>query len=390
MFYYYFLLFTGLLGYVVVLIMLSKYKTNQLFNIYLMLIVLLASTRFIIHATYYLELQTFIKSLKNSGLLIAPIPSYYLYFKNLVIDKPFNLLHDLKEYTSIIVFILLNHLFINYLHEPWSLVAGMGLFITFSSIFLYRTYQILAKNLWYTNVELISTAHTTLIKSWTIQMFTFGIFILLYVVASIFKEILTGSFDGESTHYFLGLCWLLILVRILLSQEILFGLPRLNFTLPLVEDKLKTPSDNNWVISPTRLLTERDENLSTVFINSINIFGNKIDHASFVDLVFRSNSFSLKDLSNHLNIPESHIVYFFKYHSNISFSEYRATCRIKDSMSMINQNYLDDHTIESLALYVGFASYSPFFTSFKKVNNCTPKVYLTNINNSNLKVEVSV
>ena len=117
----------------------------------------------------------------------------------------------------------------------------MGLFITFSSIFLYRTYQILAKNLWYTNVELISTAHTTLIKSWTIQMFTFGIFILLYVVASIFKEILTGSFDGESTHYFLGLCWLLILVRILLSQEILFGLPRLNLHTTIGEDlKRKT------------------------------------------------------------------------------------------------------------------------------------------------------
>ena len=54
-------LITGLVGLVVISIMISSYKSNQLFNIYLMLIFLMVTSRFLIYATYGLNWQGLVK-----------------------------------------------------------------------------------------------------------------------------------------------------------------------------------------------------------------------------------------------------------------------------------------------------------------------------------------
>lgn len=83
-------------------------------------------------------------------------------------------------------------------------------------------------------------------------------------------------------------------------------------------------------------------------------------------------------LANKLGVPTSHIVYLFKYHSNISFSEFRMRSRIHDAINLIESDYLKINTLESLAYKTGFASYSPFFSAFKKVTSFSPQDYLKN------------
>lgn len=49
--------------------------------------------------------------------------------------------------------------------------------------------------------------------------------------------------------------------------------------------------------------------------------------------------------------------------------------RISQAIKLIEEGYLKSNTIESLAMNVGFSSYSPFYTSFKKITGTSPQEY---------------
>lgn len=84
---------------------------------------------------------------------------------------------------------------------------------------------------------------------------------------------------------------------------------------------------------------------------------------------------TLTDFANKLSIPKSHISYIFKYHSMISFSEYKKVIQIHDAIKHIELNYLKNNTLDSLSKKVGFTSYNPFFTSFKEISGVSPLEY---------------
>jgi methylphosphotriester-DNA--protein-cysteine methyltransferase len=49
--------------------------------------------------------------------------------------------------------------------------------------------------------------------------------------------------------------------------------------------------------------------------------------------------------------------------------------KIHDALQLIETGYLKLNTLEGLAIKVGFASYNPFFTSFKEITGTTPQAY---------------
>jgi len=49
--------------------------------------------------------------------------------------------------------------------------------------------------------------------------------------------------------------------------------------------------------------------------------------------------------------------------------------RIDLAITEIDRGYLQMKTMESLASSIGFASYNPFFTAFKKHTGLSPKKY---------------
>ena len=83
----------------------------------------------------------------------------------------------------------------------------------------------------------------------------------------------------------------------------------------------------------------------------------------------------MTDFAAKLNIPKSHLSYLFKYHSKISFSDYKKIARIEDTLHLIQADYLKTNTFDSLAKEVGFSSYNPFFTSFKDIVGKPPQEY---------------
>jgi YesN/AraC family two-component response regulator len=87
----------------------------------------------------------------------------------------------------------------------------------------------------------------------------------------------------------------------------------------------------------------------------------------------------MKDLAKVLNIPKSHLIFIFKYHSELSFSDYKKISRIQNSLEFINNNFLATNTLDSLSKEVGFSSYNPFFSCFKDVVGKSPQEYISSI-----------
>ena len=141
---------------------------------------------------------------------------------------------------------------------------------------------------------------------------------------------------------------------------------------------LKTP----WSI---KLL---NNNLSKIETNISKQYGKKelikvfrlFEEKIFKDNVFKDHEISIKEFSRVSEVPLTHCFYLLKFHVNIdSFTKFKNFSRIAVSLKLIENNYLDNDSIESLTLAVGFQTYNSFYNSFKTYTSLTPKEYLLSI-----------
>ncbi|WP_379937419.1 helix-turn-helix domain-containing protein [Mariniflexile gromovii] len=225
-----------------------------------------------------------------------------------------------------------------------------------------------------------------MVKNWTIWLFTQNLLAVITLLVSIFSEMHSRSNpSGKSMAVLLLLYWLFIYFKILTAPEILYGLPILNkktlkFSLPTEENEQNHLLKNdNWILEISNQKSDQDLKLQEKIMSNIVSYIHEVDKLSIEQHIFRNPKASPTDIANKLGVPTSHIVYLFKYHSNIPFSEYRMHSRIKDSIHLIEQGYLRTNTLESLAYKTGFASYNPFFNAFKKVTGHSPQDYLKTI-----------
>jgi AraC-like DNA-binding protein len=125
------------------------------------------------------------------------------------------------------------------------------------------------------------------------------------------------------------------------------------------------------------IVNVQDAILKEKIQNNIENYIIQIEHLALHSNLFFKETFSAEDLVHKLAIPKSHLLYVFKYHSNFSFSDFKKIIRIKRAITLIEQEYLKNSTMESLAKDVGFSSYSPFFKSFKSITGLVPQEYRT-------------
>ena len=180
---------------------------------------------------------------------------------------------------------------------------------------------------------------------------------------------------GYNYQWISAFIWLLILIKILISPEILYGYNALNKKLN--ENKnTNLALETIWIrANNTKSNNIQHEALKEKVEENIINYIQEIEKISLEYELFRDSKMTLTDLANKLNIPKSHISYIFKYHSTISFSEYKKLIRIHDAIQHIESNYLKNNTLDSLSKKVGFTSYNPFFTSFKEISGISPLEY---------------
>ena len=387
-------LLTGIIGVVTLFLLIRYYNSNPFCNLFLVLIISILSFRLSIHGSYHLGLQNVIKA--DSGvysiLYLILAPCFYLYYKYLIFPKKKYNLKDFKHLLFIAFLFLINSIesldnsFIFYFGSFTNLFF-VSIFILFYLVIIFR---LLSKEIWFKKDLLLNNKHFVLVKNWTIYLYVVNVLNSILLLMSLYTELTNGvNPSGKTLGVFIMFFWLFVFFKILTSPEILFGLPILNSTLlkfneAVLEEKevvleLEKEADSFWLLEAEDVKNNQDLKLQANIRLNIISYIKEVDKISVEGLVFRNAKFSQSDIAEVLGVPISHIVYLFKYHSKISFSEYRMQHRIQDAICLIEQGFLNTETLESLAYKTGFASYNPFFIAFKKITSYSPQDYIKTI-----------
>jgi AraC-like DNA-binding protein len=373
--------FTGLIGFLTIFVILLQYRSNRITNIYLVIIFTIVSTRMLLIGIFNLENNDFITTIltKYNNLLIVIVPCLYLYFKNLIKDYK---KIELKNYVHFIIPLLFN--IVDYLidHNYFiinNIIYYYYIFFTIYSIsYFVLMFFNLKNNIWNRKGEIgVVIKQNQLIKNWTIYFYTLLTVVAVRLIISLYIEISKQSYNfGTSSLWIPAIFWLMLFLKIIISPEILYGYSFLNSKINEQKE-----SDNHtisfWINNPKNGIQNiQDRKLSEKIKFDITRYMALTDQYSFRTDAYRKTTFSLNDLSNKLNIPKSHLTFLFKYHSKISFSEYKKIIRIQDGLQLIESGYLSTSTYDSLAKEIGFKSYNTFFVSFKDVSGISPHDYL--------------
>lgn len=372
------LVFAGILGYITLFIILFGYKTNKIINIYLVIILFLISSRFLFIGINGLINNDFTQPIIRSFnvFFIFSAPCFYLYFKNLIASQKNFISKDLFHFLIPLLFIIEGRFSIlkNLLNIPFSFIYLFILYIIVNNILIFL---MLKKNIWNKKGSLeIVAKQNELIKEWSKYLFiALNLFSLRLIISLLIENKEDGFISGTYGIWLTSIIWIFIFTKILTSPEILFGYSFL-YNKSKENKNYITTNISHWkIVSKVKITNVQDLQLSYKMNQNIEKYLNKINEAVEKNNYFREPKFTLTDFALDLDIPKSHLSYLFKYHSKISFSDYKKIARIEDALHLIQANYLKKNTFDSLAKQVGFSSYNPFFTAFKDIVGKSPQEY---------------
>lgn len=386
------LILAGLLGYILVFITLKNSKYNKILNSFLLFIIFISSTLKLIAGIGEIYNDIYLKTLylKINIYITLFLPCFYLYFKYIVRNQKHSNFKDLLH----IVFLLFALIEREFL--VFDRIVGFKLnyyisqfFAVYSTVYIVIIFLMLKKNVWNKKATLNFTIiQNNLIKKWTILLFIVIIafvsrFHIVYNKEYLFLE--PSGIDYSLKYLWVtALAWIILFLIILSNPQILYGYSYLQAEITKTNSDLK--SNNYWNIKSKIKINNNQEQLLKEKISSkIEPYLFELNALLYKNSYFADPQFSIRDLAQVLNIPNSHLKYIFKYHSKLSFSDYKKISRIQNSIDLINNNYLSKNTLESLSKEVGFSSYNPFFTCFKDVVGKSPHQYISSINSQVLK-----
>ena len=381
------LILAGLLGYILVFITLKNSKYNKLLNSFLLFIIFISSTLKLIAGIGEIYNDIYFKTLylKINIYISLFVPFFYLYFKYLIKNHKYLIFKDLIHILFLLSAIIERELLL------FDRIVGFKLhyffsqfFAVYSAAYILMIFLLLKKNVWHKKATLNFTiTQNNLIKKWTILLFIVIIafnlrFFFLYYREYLFLE--PSGIDYSLKYLWVtALVWIVLFILILSNPAILYGYSYLQTELS--KNNSDSISNNYWNIhSKIKINNNQDQLLKEKISSKIEQYLFELNALLHKNSFFTNPQFSIKDLDQVLNIPISHLKYIFKYHSKLSFSDYKKISRIQNSLNLINNNYLAKNTLESLSKEVGFSSYNPFFTCFKDVVGKSPHQYISSIN----------
>lgn len=372
---------SGLIGFIITAILIHNHKSNPVMNIYMLLLIFIISFRFFSFGIINILTDQIVLNLylKYSNLTALVIPICYLYFKNVVTNTKQLYKNEWIHFIFPICYFLITLQIYNHLIPSYTL--KISLFLIFSAYllhYIYLSYAILKKNVWHKKSENITIyKQRKQIYNWTLFLFIALALASTRLIVSLFIEIYQNeTIRGLSYQWVSSIIWIAILIKILVTPEILYGYQLLN-------EKLKENRNSNLTYS------EIWKSHATIEINNVQHLALKdkindnlvkyfeeIERISIGHDFFRDPKLTLSNIATELKIPKSHLSYLFKYHTTISFSEYKKVIRIQDAINLIDEGYLNNNTLDSLSKKVGFTSYNPFFTGFKEIIGISPLEYI--------------
>ena len=367
----------GTLGLICTIIVLFSIKSNRNVNIFLAIMILAASLRFITRG--YLEITNqveYVSKFSKSIIYIFGFALPPLYFKHLVFPKSRFGYKDLIHFVLPMILVVENKL---HLLENLIQVELNGV-ITFMiiAIAIYYTiaiYLLLRKHIWKKTGQIeMKTEQTVILRRWTLVLFiTFTLMSIRLIFALLFLQ-KDGFISDNYLVWINSFAWFVAFMMILTSPSILNGyINQLTF-----ERSSSTNYASNWCLKPENQITNmQDLQLSQKINDQLEEYFLQIDQFVKQEHFFRQSGPSISDLAMKLKIPKSHLTFIFKYHSKISFSDFKKIVRIQDSLALIKEGYLKTNTFDSLSKNVGFSTYNTFYIAFKEVTTKAPQEFFT-------------
>lgn len=377
----------GLIGFIISTILFINHKSNPVMNIYMVLLIFIISCRFFIFGTINLISSIDILTIytKYSNLTSVVIPICYLYFKNLAQNNKQFDRHELLHFIFPVCYFIISIEIYNYITPRLTLKLFLILiFSAFLCNYLYLSYITLKNNIWNKRGENKTIKkQNKKVHNWTLFLFIALILASSRLLISLSIEAFDNDLSrGLSYQWISSLIWIVILIKILVTPEILYGYKMLN-------EKIKENRNSNLVFNEIwqiQAIMEINNSQHLILKEKINDnlqhYFEEIEKLSLQYVFFRDPKVGLNDLATKLSIPKSHLSYLFKYHTTISFSDYKKTIRIQDGINLIENGYLKNNTLDSLSKKIGFTSYNPFFTSFKEIIGIAPAEYINKIHSA--------
>ena len=376
-----FFLITALLGFVTILLIGFRFNLKLKNNLYFILALLLNSCRFLGHGLPEIFPSIHFQKPLDFLFFMYFWPLMYLYFGRL----RDNHVHQIrKEIFNLLIpsVIALFYLTFNSSNKDGVLLVHKIAFLItmiFNAIYAIASYRLLSRVIWQRNSEIKAIEQQNIvIKKWTKVLFiTFTILLVHFYINLALNK--SGRWHINEDHFLwvAALIWIILYSVILISPEFLYG-------YDIFQNKFNKFKKNTvvfesiWITKSTREINVQDAALKEKIKDSIANYFEQIEKVAMNSDLFLNENFNINDLAKQLDCPTSHIMYLFKFHSAISFSDFKKIIRIHKAILLIEEGFLKTNTFESLAAQTGFASYSTFFKSFKSIVGVSPQDHISN------------
>lgn len=374
------MLLSGFLGLICVGVILFSAKSKKFINSFLVLIFLITAVQLIAKSTYNLKIQTDYKDLTQSFrlLLLLKLPLFYFYIYTLTLNlKKLKLVQYLHLVTPFALMFLHKAVSVNEQITVYSYKVTLTIVILIYFVFYLIKIIHVLKNFWKIQPEFPTKQSKTLYNWVNIVVLFFILFFIRLFIGLSYEFFFNRIIDGNSSNYIASIIWFGLFVKLFLSPEILYG-----FTFPETDQKNQiepsTEFNENWQFKTINIQNLNDLKLSEKITENLQLLIFELDKTVLETDFFQDPNASSKTLATKLNRPSSHIVFIFKYYSTIGFSEYRNKMRIEHAKKLIKNNFLVSNTLEALSLKVGFSSYNPFYSAFKKQTGVSPNEFSKN------------
>jgi AraC-like DNA-binding protein len=174
---------------------------------------------------------------------------------------------------------------------------------------------------------------------------------------------------------------LVFMIQLFLQPEILYGPKETSqsFSTVQVPQSKSMKPDFKWRTSPKEIVNKLDIQLTLKFNAQLKDIIKKLESKTAMNLIVKNPDMNSAAFAEKLNIPRTYLLYFFKYHSDISFVHYRSKIRVHYAIEKMKDDYLSINTMDALARECGFASYNPFYSAFKSEMGIGPSEVLAEL-----------
>ena len=348
-------LFTGFLFLFVILLMLINPIKGNKRNIYFILILFISGYHRFFNGFNSLSILHLDFTLLNNKPVIVfyIVPIYYLFFYRIMI-MDFVIRKELLHFIFPTALLIINYWYINF--KLYSI-----LYLFYSIIYLIMLF-VKVKTFFYTkNQTILGKMNKKVIKTWLILMLVITVLNLVYSLFLSFSDVSNQNITRDYLKYS-SLLWFLPFFYIFSNPVILFGEEYLLKNLK----KLNYKDHLIWRKKPLKIIDENDKKLYENIFDKISMIILGIQSLQKSIPVVSKKTLTAKIIAEELNIPKKHVTFIFKYYCHYSVNDFSNLIKINYALTLINEGYLKEYTIESLGEKCLFKSRFTFSQNFKK------------------------